>query len=309
MTDALQAVPEEFARCMAEVYGEAGTAWIDRLPAIVAACAHRWSLTVAPPFVPLSYNYVAPAAGADGTPFVLKIGFPCRELTNEIEALRIFDGHGIARLVAFDHDDGALLLERLLPGTPIDGLDDDRATLIAAGVMQRLWRPAPAGHPFPTTADWGKGFVRLRQRFDGGAGPLPSALVARAESLFDELHASAAEPVLLHGDLHHLNILAAGPDRYLAIDPKGLVGEPAYETGALLRNPRPWLLAQAHPGRPRILARRIGLLSDVLGFDRRRLRDWGLAQAVLSGWWSIEDHGRGWEQAIAYAEYLAAVPL
>ncbi len=292
---------------MTDVYGEAGTAWIGRLPGIIDQCASRWSLTVAPPFAPLSYNYVAPAVGADGTPLVLKVGFPCRELLFEAEALRLFDGNGICRLLAFDNDAGARLLEQVQPGTTIDGLDDEKGVAVAAGVMQRLWRPAPAGHPFPTTADWGKGFARTRERFDGGTGPLPAALFERGESLFSELLASSAEPVLLHGDLHHFNILAAGPGKWLAIDPKGLVGEPAYEVGALLRNPRPSLLDQAHP--EQTLARCIDLFADALGFDRHRLRDWGIAQAVLSACWSVEDHGSGWEFAITCAEHLSAVPV
>jgi len=110
------------------------------------------------------------------------------------------------------------------------------------------------------------------------------------------------EPVLLHGDLHHDNILAAERQPWLAIDPKGLVGEPEYEVGALLRNPMPGLLAIPHP--ERVLARRLDILAESLGFDRDRLRAWGLAQAVLAAWWSIEDHGQGWETWIACAALL-----
>ncbi len=114
-----------------------------------------------------------------------------------------------------------------------------------------------------------------------------------------------AEPVLLHGDLHHDNILAAEREPWLAIDPKGIVGEPAYEVGALLRNPLPGLLARPEPGR--VLARRIEQLAAELGFDRARIRGWALAQAVLSAWWSYEDHGDGWRETIACAELLAAI--
>ena len=87
-------------------------------------------------------------------------------------------------------------------------------------------------------AEWGDGFKRLRARFGGGSGPLPSALVGEAEALFAALLDTAGAPVLLHGDLHHYNILAAGGGRWLAIDPKGVVGEPAFEVVALMHNPR-----------------------------------------------------------------------
>jgi streptomycin 6-kinase len=252
---------------------------------------------------PLSYNYVAPAVDVGGTPVVLKVGFPTRELTTEIEALRLFDGRGAVRLLEADTERGALLLERLEPGTPLTAIEDDAlATAFAARVMRSLWRPPPPGHAFPSVADWARGMERLRRRFDGGCGPFPSALVRRAEDLFDELLGSMSEPVLLHGDLHHDNILAAQRQPWLAIDPKGVVGEPAYEVGAFLRNPLPQLLEGASP--ERLLARRLDQLAAELGFDRGRLRDWALAQAVLSGWWSFEDHGRGWENAIACARIL-----
>jgi streptomycin 6-kinase len=90
---------------------------------------------------------------------------------------------------------------------------------------------------------------------------------------------------------------------WLALDPKGVVGEAAYETGALLRNPAGRVLKSANPRG--MMARRIDQLASELGFERERIRAWALAQAVLSAWWSIEDHGYGWEDAITYAEILA----
>ena len=260
-----------------------------------------------PPFSPLSYNYAAPAEGPGGARLVLKVGVPVRELLTEAEALRVFDGRGAARLVQADAGVGALLLERLEPGTPLLSLcesDDGAATSAAASVMRKLWRPAPAAHSFPTVADWGRGFLRLRERFGGGTGPLPRGLVEEAESLFAELLESSAEPVLLHGDLHHGNVLAAARDRWLAIDPKGLVGEPAYEVGALLRNPLPQLFRWPQP--VRASERRIARLSEELGIERARVRGWGVAQAVLSAWWTFEDAGEYDEPGLAVAEILSA---
>lgn len=225
---------------------------------------------------------------------VVKRGPGVRE---EARALKAFRGEGVVRLL--EHDDDALVLERVLPGTPLVSVaDDDEATQIAAGVMRRLWRPAPAG--FPTVADWGEGFARHRAAHDGGSGPLDPSLFERAERLFGELCASQAAPVLLHGDLHHFNVLR-GAD-WVAIDPKGVVGEPCYEPGALLRNPYPDL-----PSRART-ARRLDVLASELAFDRGRLRDWAFAQAVLSAVWHVEDGdpGAGRRYAMACAERLVA---
>jgi streptomycin 6-kinase len=301
----MNALAGDFARTVTDLHGQEGIEWLDRLPSLLAACARRWSLAILPPFEPLSYNYVAPAIRSDGAGVVLKVGFPHPELLTELAALRLYDGRGSVRLLDADPEQGILLLERLNPGTQLLALaDDEQATSIAAQVMRQLWRPAPPDHPFPTVARWASGLQRLRQRFDGGVGPFPLVWVERAERLFDELLASMGEPVLLHGDLHHYNILAAERQPWLALDPKGVIGEPEYEVGALLRNPL-HILSMPQPGR--LLERRVAQLAAELGFDRQRLVAWAVAQAVLSAWWSFEGHGRGWERAIACAELLSAL--
>jgi streptomycin 6-kinase len=301
----MQDMPRDFARRMIELHGEEGIKWLDHLPFLLAGLAQRWALAVLRPFEDLSYNYVVPVVRADGSGAILKVGVPNPELLTEIEALRLYGGRGIVQLLEADPERGALLLERLEPGTPLACLSDDgAATSIAAQVMRQLWRPLPADHPFPTVARWAAGLGRLRERFGGGTGPLPSIWVARAEGLFSELIVSMAEPELLHGDLHHHNILAAQRQPWLALDPKGVVGEPAYEVGALLRNPMPQILDQ--PDVKGIMARRVDQLAEELGFDRKRLVGWGVAQAVLSAWWMLEDHGHGWEMGIACAEHIAA---
>lgn len=301
-------IPEHFQREMLALHEEEGKAWLQRLPAILAHCEQRWQLTIDAPFPNLSFHYTALATRTDGTTVVVKACSPTNEFALETEALRLYDGHGMARLLEQNTEDEVFLLEHLQPGTPLTHLvskHDEEATFHATTVMQLMWRPVPAVHPFPTTDDWGKGFVRLRQHYDGGTGPFPKALLEEAETLYRELSASAAEPVLLHGDLHYDNILAAQRQPWLAIDPKGLIGEPAYEVGALLRNPHPQLLAMPDPRR--VLARRVDQFSELLRIDRARIRGWGVAQAVLSVWWSIEDFGYGGEATLTCAELLATL--
>jgi streptomycin 6-kinase len=299
-------IPQAFSRRMAELHGPAGVEWLLRLPSMLEEFAERWSLTLSPPFEPLSYNYVAPGVRSDGRAVVLKVGVPNPELSTEIEALRCFDGRGSVLMLDADPDRGAILLERLQPGEELSALDDDeKATSIAARVMQQLWREAPAEHSFPAVERWAEGLKRLRREFKGGCGPFPAELVERAETYFEEFLANPHKPVLLHGDLHHGNILSAERKPWLALDPKGVIGEAAYEVGALLRNPMPQLLQAPEPGR--LLARRVDQLAEELGFERERLLHWGIAQAVLSAWWSYEDHGHGWEPAIACAKLLTTL--
>jgi streptomycin 6-kinase len=122
--------------------------------------------------------------------------------------------------------------------------------------------------------------------------------------LFEELLLSEETRLLLHGDLHHENILSAARGPWLAIDPKGVVGEAANDTAALLHNPAGTLDAPDPRG---LLQRRLDVLSGELDLDRARLRAWGIAQAVLSAYWGLEDCGRVWEGALEFARLLAGI--
>jgi streptomycin 6-kinase len=280
------------------------------LPAILAECERRWSLTIGPPFEGVWYNYVARARRTDGTLVVVKVCYPDNDFLAEAAALRLWGGTGAVQLLDVEPDQGAMLLEYITPGTMLKQVQDDaQATSIAASVMRQIWRPVPDEHPFPRVGDWGKGLVKMREEFGGGTGPFPRKLVEEGERLFAELLGSMGEPVVLHGDLHHYNILAAERQPWLAIDPKGVVGEAEYETGALIRNPMPDILSR--PNLEQVLARRIDQLSDELGLDRERIRGWAVAQAVLSAWWSYEISGGvlddDWHAFIRFTEVLARV--
>lgn len=299
-------IPDNFIRFMQLQHAEKGSTWLARLPDILASCEQRWHLKLDVPFANLSYHYVIPATRDDGTHVVVKAFSPTGEFALQTEALNLFAGRGSVRLLATDPDNEVQLLERLEPGTSLSTLEDDeRATSIAASVMRQLWRPAPDTAAFPSILTWGAGLVRLRRYYNGGTGPFPVRLVEEAETLLAELSTSMAEPMLLHGDLHQDNIVAAGHDRWLAIDPKGLIGEPVYDIGPLLHNPLPQLLRMPQPGR--ILARRIDLLSEELGFERARIRAWGIYQALLASWWHVEDTGRHGEGMLRCAELLSAL--
>lgn len=299
-------VTPAFRQRIASTFGEEGVRWLGRLPAILAACAERWSLTIQEPFK-LSYNYVAPATRDDGTLAVLKVGCPHSELFSEMASLKLFAGDGVCHLLESDHDLGATLLERVLPGAPLTRTamdDDERATAIAIDLMRNLWRPTPDTRAFPTVSDWAKGIARHRERFDGGTGPLPSRLVEEAEDCFHWLLESTTNPQLLHGDLHHDNILSATRAPWLIIDPKGIVGDPGYELGTFLYNPWPGLMEMPDPAR--VIARRVDQLAEGLGMERARVRGWGLAQAVLSACWSIDDE-QDWRYTMTCAGYLSAL--
>lgn len=300
--DPMRDLPSKFVTRVIDVHGHAGEAWLAVLPAQLDRVASRWGLELQGPFAELHTHYVTAATRSDGSHFVLKMAIPGIDVEREAACLRTYSGQGAARLVAYDLGLGALLTERIQPGFDLTHLDEDRAIEVTCRLMDRLHKSPNDPDLFPSVADWGKGFARLRELYGGTSGPLPDDLVSEAQTWFWDLAGSMAPSVLLHGDLHHGNVLSAGDQRWLAIDPQGVIGEPAYEVGAFLRNPTPDIAGSPDLGG--ILARRVSLFSEAMATDQRRIGGWGFAQAVLSAIWSLEDHGAGWEPAIAVAVAL-----
>jgi streptomycin 6-kinase len=314
-------LPPEFIQTIKNTFGTDGEAWLDALPNLISEASRRWGLTDIQPVCNLSYNFVAFARrlpSPSGSPkgmlregnggegeVVLKLGVPNHELTSEIAALRLYDGHGTCRLLDADESKGMLLLEPLQPGHMLTTLtDDERATQIAAEVMCQLWRPVPEKvDDFIQLKSWFKGFKRLRKRHDGKTRVLLKHLVETAESLSRDLLSENKDETLLHGDFHHYNVLQSARG-WLAIDPKGVVGPRGYEVGPLLINPIHRFLKGSNPQAQ--TAKRIAILSEMLGMERERIRAWGICHALLSAWWSVEDGG-DWEYAIRCAEIFLTI--
>ena len=296
-------LPHEFIKTIQNTFGDDGSAWLASLPNLIDEASHRWRLTDVQLVPNLSYNYVAFATRGQED-VVLKIGVPNRELASEMSALHYFNGRGAVRLLGADEGHAMFLLERLRPGEMLATLkDDDHATRIAADVMLNLWRPPPENIPFIKLTDWFYELEKLRPAFNGGTGPFPKKLIEEVEETLPRLFIESNPPMLIHGDLHHFNILLSN-DQWLAIDPKGVIGHPEYEVGPFLINPFPNLL---NGGRPKVqIVKRIAIFSERLGFPRQRLRDWGMCHAVLSAWWSLEDN-MDWEYSMRCAEVIAQV--
>jgi streptomycin 6-kinase len=269
-----------------ENWAGAGERWLAALPGLVDGVAADWGLAVGPPF-DLSFHWVAPVARADGTPAVLKLGVPSGHLSVEAEALRAYGGNGAVRLLAEDPARGALLLERAEPGTPVAALvrhDDTAATAALIGVGRRLHRPVPPGCTLPELSAERESFHGHLARFPGD-DPIPRRLVVRAAGLFDELCASAPDRQVLHGDLHHDNVLRARREPWLAIDPHGVVGDRGYDSGAMLYNPE---MDRREDGLLALVPARIEQLADGFGLPVDRVLAWGFVMGVLSEVWTAQ---------------------
>lgn len=294
-------IPEEFAATIVSLHGSRGRRWLEGLDARVRAIEARWGIEVTGVLPGLSYNLIVSAKGAGHEAYVLKLGVPSREISTEIRALRAYGGRGAVCLRRSNARVGALLLDRVEPGMSLATLEDEEMALrIFVDVFRALRRAAPPPGRLPRVADWAAGMERLRAAMQDGLR-FPASLSEGADRLFRELLESTPEESLLHGDLHQMNILRSH-SRWVAIDPKGVVGDRCYDTVPFLLN----CLPDALPEAVALIDRRIGFLARELHLDGRRIRAWLRAHAVLSAWWMAENGVGGLARALSLAEALWA---
>ncbi|MEO1268038.1 MAG: aminoglycoside phosphotransferase family protein [Myxococcota bacterium] len=291
-------IPDALRRCLRDVHGAQATqTWLDALPDLLLKLSHEHGLHIMPVHHPLSYNVVLPAH-YQGQPAVLKMSVPGPDMEREVRAVHAYQGHGMVRCLSADPEEGWLLLEALQPGTSLLGLPDDEAMSIVAAIMDMLHR-APLDPELPRLGHWVGGFERLRAAYGGGCGPFSPRSIAQAEPIIRAGAVASADDVLLHGDLHHANILRDG-ERWCAIDPKGVIGPRHFEPAAAMRND----LDPAAPDLKARLERRAAVLCDRLGMERRTVLESCLAQTMLSAIWTWEDHGAGWEPELCIVRAL-----
>lgn len=289
-------LPEDFRRNNTEIFGEAGHAWLAELPRIISKMSEKWSLKVGEHFPDLSFNYVAPCVLSDGRQAVLKIGYPKNKASvfKEKKILDFFGGEGIVRALAFDKETNVLLIERLLPGENLKKIckaDDRKANETAIEIMRKLWREPPVSEEVITLDKWLKDFVEA-ENFNNAA-----QIFSKGRDFYRELLKSSNQKILLHGDLHHENILSAEREPFLAIDPKGIIGDIGYEISVFLCNPRTWILE--HPDSKKILTDRIIQFSEAFEIEPKILYRWAYALSTLAAFWSLQDKSSDWTNWLA----------
>lgn len=272
----------DFFENMNVIYGDKARHWLDNLPQLSASLAFQWDLRDLNACDDLSYNYVM-SGWRDDAPIILKMGIDLAAIQQEYFAIRAFNGHGLIKLLEADLAQGAILITRAIPGKTLISLFpdmDDMALRTACRLAELLHKATiPSDHKFPLLSEW---FSIIDQHWD-----LPTAKLALARNLKNDLINKSKTNVLLHGDLHYANILSDGDD-WVVIDPKGVIGDPMYDiTGCLLREPFQQMMAL--PDVKARLQHRMRFVADYLKTDLKKIWAWTYIQTVMSICWSLED--------------------
>lgn len=282
----MSSLPKQFVQTIREVHKGKAEVWLSDFESLVNDCEKRWQMKIMPPF-DLSFNFVAPAIREDGTEVVIKLVVPGDEFVSEVEALKLFNGNGIVKIIDVDIAKGILILERLSPGQTLASLEnEEEAAHIASQVMKKLWIPVPSNSSsIPTTMHMEEKLINIYKRNTEGLGPITKEILQEAVDTYRSMSAMPDKPFLLHGDLHHYNILMAAREPWLAIDPKGLIGDREYDVIQYLLNKLP------NGDATHVIEKRIDIFVKELNLDKKRMLSWGFAHSVLATCWTVQEDG------------------
>lgn len=289
---------KEFETNILDIFGPDGGQWLKGLPSLVCDLERDWRFKVQSVIPHLTYSFVAVVDSLDGKTAILKLSPPNPRCDSEIAW---YQANCIVAPILFKNDSGrgAMLMEHVRPGYSakkwvIEGKDID-ATRAIAEVIRSLQPSFRDSSKFKSVSQLAKNLDKLEGKID-------SRLLSKAKSLFQELSKDSSSHRILHGDLHHGNVLWFN-DKWVAIDPHGYFGPAAFEVGAMIRNPY-----ECFPNNlplKKVLNDRLAVLGEVLPFDRNEIRGWAFAYTMMSAAWSVIDHGEVPKSHIEICEILS----
>ncbi len=269
------------------IYGTRGKAWLNALPEFVTSISSKLGLRDLKAVKNLTHNYVLSGLQGD-SPIILKLGLDHDKLTREAFTLKCFESYGAVKVLA--EDDGILLLERAVPGRSLKTYipsQHNESIEILCKVMKRLHQATiPKNHTLPHIQDWLTSLDRhcaeftTKQAKSNNTQSIHCACddmllqyLQTALRLRDQLLKTSQPDALLHGDLHHDNILR-NDDDWVVIDPKGVIGTPMNEIWAFVKD----------------IKRDIPFIAQYFHFRTQDLFDWYFVHLILAICWNLEDN-------------------
>jgi streptomycin 6-kinase len=257
-----------------------GQRWLDDLPQLIEEMTARWSCNVTKVFDGGSEAFTALVERADSTQAVMKLLVPRSNdfALNEIRVLHHANGQGCAELFAHDEDRGALLMEALGPSLFDLGMTRDARDVIFCNVAKKMWRPAQGLGLETGAAKAARLSADIARQWEETNRPCSEAAIAYALVCAQRRQIAHRDErsVLVHGDIHEWNVLQAGVDSYKLIDPDGLLAEPEYDLGVIIRED-PEAMFESEP------FDRANWFARETGGDANAIWEWGVVERVSTG--------------------------
>ena len=286
-----------FIKNIHATYGEEGKTWLGNLPAHLEKLSAQWNFQMIHPVKDISYNFVAVVKLQSGLA-ILKTAPSAARLIAEAEWLKAHK-KSVPIIFHIDKINNAYLMEKLEPGISLKYLvkegNDEKATRIISQVILDL-QSTDTLHQmnYQHISEHITSFSLL-------SGHVDANIIDRATFVFKELCANCTNDIILHGDLHHDNILQNGTS-WSVIDPHGYVGDPCAEVGPMIFNPLGCF--PKHLPMEKVIESRLNILAEMLPFDLERIKAWAFCLALRSAAWDIEGFGSPDYQTMEIAKIL-----
>lgn len=292
-----------FISTIRDIYGESGNAWLQNLPAQIDKLCSKYNFEYIEPLPHLTYNFVAEVKLPSSEFAILKMAPVGDQIQTEAHWLNLMT-KDVPEIYWYDPAFCAILLEHLIPGhslkTCVEQGHDDMATRVICKIIRDFQLQQQTPYQFKHIRDFTSSLVNFNNA-------IKNKLTQKAESLFQDLIADSIKDIVLHGDLHHDNILASDKS-WKVIDPHGYLGSPLFEIGAMLFNPG----GDAFPCDrtiEQLIDHRLRIIFEELPFDSKEIKAWTFCRTVLSAAWTFEDHNNYAEFEMSVASAIDKVKL
>lgn len=293
-----------FVSAIRDIYGEVGTTWLQNLPTQIDKLCSKYNFEYVEPLPHLTYNFVAQVKLPENGQFaILKMAPVSDQIQTEAHWLQLMT-KDVPEIYWYDPAFCAILLERLIPGyslkTLVEQGHDDTATRVICKIIRDFQLQQETPYQFKHIRDFTPSLIKFNNA-------IQNKLTQKAVSLYQELTADSSKDIVLHGDLHHDNILASDQS-WSVIDPHGYLGNPLFEIGAMLFNPGGDALP-CDRTIEQLIDHRLRIIFEELPFDRNEIIAWTFCRTVLSAAWTFEDHKNYAEFEMTVAAAIDKVKL
>lgn len=278
-------------------YGQEGKTWLSNLSTHLDKLSARWNFQMIHPVKDISYNFVAIVQLPSGLA-ILKTAPPAARLIAEAEWLKAHK-KSVPVIFHIDKENNAYLMEKIEPGISLKYFvkegNDEKATRIISQVILDL-QSIDTLHQmnYQHISEHVSSFAFLR-------GHVAANIIDHAVAIFKDLCIDRSNDIILHGDLHHDNILQSDSS-WNVIDPHGYIGDPCAEVGPMIFNPLDCF--PKHFLLKNIIDCRLNILAEMLPFDLERIQAWAFCLALRSAAWNIEGINRPNDHTIEVAKVL-----
>lgn len=270
------------------------------------SASRKWKLTDIETIYEMPERAVYAAASADYGSVIVKLNHDSSHLSGEFGTLRQMQGNSCCRVYGLDRDEGMFLEERILPGTVLrEEASWEKRAEVFAGIFRGIHVMPENGTSYPSYLDWVKNAYEKISKGSSTNKRLVDGM-REAVAVAEEMFAKYPQRMLLHGDLHHDNILQNQQGEYAVVDPKGVVGPPIFDTPRYVLNE----MGEGGDSLPKEhILKVIGKISGLLEYPEEDLRRLFFMETMLANAWSYGDGEEALESEMEVAERIVKMQI